>query len=174
VPLVVKVAAGTRQTINANAAIGRRAAGPVSVALSATGPIEAESAQYFSGSPNLGAAPGIIVPAAAIPLTDALFTDLGPTLADGAPIRRTVYLYNPDPSPSQISADYFGQSGVLAGSTTYIAPAGGITAVDVGQDAPTSGPLGAEFRSTGAFVALAVGLTPDRRCALEEPASPAY
>ncbi|HVA90952.1 MAG TPA: hypothetical protein VNL71_14050 [Chloroflexota bacterium] len=173
-PVTVKVAAGTRQTIGVNAAIGDQGAGPFSVALSVTGPIEAESAQYFGGSPNQGSAPGIIVPAASIPLTDALFTDLGPTLADGTPVTRKVYLYNPGATPAQITATYYGSAGVLGGSASYTVPAGGITTVDVGQDELGSAPMGAEFRSANAFVALAVGMTSDGKCAIEEPASSAY
>jgi hypothetical protein len=172
--VMIKIAAGARGTIGANAAIGSRPTGPFSVAVGATGPLEAESAQYFGGSPNQGSAPGIIVPAASIPLTDALFTDLGLTLVDGTPITRKVYLYNPGATADQVAVTYYGSAGVLAGSPTYTIPAGGITTVDVGQDETARGPMGAEFRSSSGFVALAVGMTIEGKCAIEEPASAAY
>ncbi|MGH2409457.1 MAG: DUF5719 family protein, partial [Chloroflexota bacterium] len=173
-PVTLKLAAGTRGTIGANAVIGSRPAGPFSVALGATGPLEAESAQYFGGSPNQGSAPGIVVPAASIPLTDALFTDLGSTLEDGTPVTRKLYLYNPGATPAQITVTYYGTAGVLAGLPTYMVPAGGITTVDVGQDEAGRGPMGAEIRASSSFVALAVGMTSDEKCAIEEPASAAY
>jgi hypothetical protein len=173
-PVVVKVAPGTRQTVGANAAVGSRPIAPFSVALSATGPIEAESAQYFGGSPNSARAPGVVVPASAIPLTDAFFTDLGAKLADGTPLRRNVYLYNPGSSPARISATYFAGTGPLSHATDYTVPAGGITTVDIQADATGAGLLGAEFRSADAFIAVAIGRTEDGRCALAEPASARY
>ena len=173
-PVTVKVAAGTRQTVSANAAVGSHAVAPFSVALSATGPIEAESAQYFGGSPNSAKAPGVIIPASAIPVTDAMFTDLGATLADGTQLKRRVYLYNPDSAPILITATYFTAAGALSRTTDYAAPADGITTVDVQADATSAGVLGAEFHSSGAFIAVAIGLTGDGLCALEEPARARY
>jgi len=173
-PVTLKLAAGTRGTIGANAVIGSRPAGPFSLALGATGPLEAESAQYFGGSPNQGSSPGIIVPAASVPLTDAVFTDLGQTLADGTPVTRKLYLYNPGAVPAQLTVIYHGSAGVLDGSPTYMVPADGITTVDVGQDETDRGPMGAEIRSSEAFVALAVGMTSDGKCAIEEPASAVF
>ena len=173
-PVTLKLAAGTRGTIGANAAIGSQPAGPFSVALGATGPLEAESAQYFGGSPNQGSAPGIIVPAASVPLTDAVFTDLGQTLADGTPVTRKLYLYNPGAVPAQLTVAYYSGAGILSGSPTYMVPAGGITTVDVGQDETNRGPMGAEIRASEAFVALAVGMTSDGKCAIAEPASAVF
>ncbi|MGH2391127.1 MAG: hypothetical protein ACRDIE_23270 [Chloroflexota bacterium] len=173
-PVIVKVAAGTRQTVGVNAAVGSRATAPFSVALSATGPIEAESAQYFGGSPNAAKAPGVVIPASTIPLTDAFFTDLGAASADGTRVDRKVYLYNPDSSPAQVTATYFTGEGTVSHTTDYAVPAGGITTVDVQADATGAALLGAEFRSSDAFIAVAIGRTGDGRCALEEPASARY
>jgi hypothetical protein len=173
-PVIVKVAAGTRQTVGVNAAVGSAAVAPFSVALSATGPIEAESAQYFGGSPNAAAVPGVIVPASAVPVTDALFTDLSGTLADGTQLKRKVYLYNPNGATVRITATYFTGSGALSHSTDYTVPADGITTVNIQAEATSTGILGAEFRSSSGFIAMAIGLTGDGLCALEEPASARY
>ncbi len=173
-PVVIKVAPGTRRTVGANAVVGSGAIAPFSMALSATGPIEAESAQYFGGSPNAARAPGVVIPASSIPLTDAFFTDLGAKLADGTPLRRKVYLYNPGSSPAHISATYFTGAGPLSHTTAYAVPAGGITTADIQADASDADLLGAEFRSADAFIAVAVGRSEDGRCALAEPASARY
>ena len=103
-----------------------------------------------------------------------MFTDLSGALADGAPLKRRVYLYNPDSAPSRITATYFTGSGALTHTIDYTVPADGITTVDVQADAPGPGALGAEFRSSGAFIAVAIGRTGDGLCALEEPASARY
>jgi len=173
-PVVVAVAPGTRQTVGANVTIGTRAAGPFSVSLSASGPIVAESAQYFGGSPNIGSTPGVAFPAYSAALLDGLLSELSTSSASGAPINRQVFLYNPNGAPLQMTATYFGANGTLR-QASYSVPASGIAVVNVNQGATglPAGPLGAEFKlngGSGGFVAYAVGKTTDGRSATEDSA----
>ena len=170
-PLPISVAPGTRKTIIANTALNA-AAGQFTVSLSANGPIQAEAAQYFGGSPNIGTHPGVDFPASPGG-TDLLLSDLSTMLPDGAPITRTVYLSNPSTAAIGIVATYFGTTGATA-QGSYTVPAGGMTTVDVGQAVTPSigrGPVGAEFRlnaGSGPFLAYAVGRTADGRSATED------
>ena len=173
-PVVVPVAPGTRQTVGANVTIGTRAAGPFSVSVSASGPIVAESAQYYGGSPNIGSTPGVAFPAYSAALLDGLLSELSTSSASGAPINRQVFLYNPNGAPLQITATYFGANGTLR-QASYSVPAAGIAVVNVNQGASglPAGPLGAEFKlngGSGGFVAYAVGKTTDGRSATEDSA----
>ena len=171
-PVVVSVAPGTRQTVGANATIGSRVAGPFSVSVSANAPVVAESAQYYGGSPNVGSTPGIAFPAYSAAILDGLLSELSTTSATGAPISRQVFLYNPNGTPLQIAATYFGNGGPPK-QGSYALPAGGIVVVNVNQAALglQSGPVGAEFRvlgNSGGFVGYAVGRTSDGRSATED------
>ena len=169
-PLPISVAPGTRKTIIANTALN--AAGPFTVSLSANAPIQAEAAQYFGGSPNIGAHPGVDFPASPGG-TDLLLSDLSTILPDGTPITRTVHLSNPSAAAIGIVATYFGTTGATA-QGSYTVPAGGVTTVDVGQAVTPSlgrGPIGAEFRlnaGSGPFLAYAVGRTADGRSTTED------
>jgi hypothetical protein len=177
----VSVAPGTRQTIIANNALGAGAVSAFSVSLTATGPIEAESAQYFSGSPNIGQHPGVAFPAQVGAASDVFLTDLSTTLADNnATLGRSVYLYNPGSTVIQVVASYFGGNSANP-SVSYTVPAGGIQVVDVDQDTQASippGALGGEFKlaagSSGGFIAYAVGLSTDSLSATEDVGNPAY
>jgi hypothetical protein len=176
----VNVSAGTRQTILANSVLGAAAVSLFSVTLNATGLIEAEAAQYFNGSPNIGEHPGVAFPAQANPTTDVFLSDLSTQLADNTAVNRTAYLYNPGSAPIQVAATYFGSTGTTT-QQTYTVPAGGITQVNVEQDTQTNippGPLGAEFKlasgSTGNFIAYAVGRTSDDLSATEDVGVPAF
>ena len=177
----VSVSPGTRQTIIANNFLGTSTVPVFSVSLTATGPIEAESAQYFGGSPNIGEHPGLAFPAQAAAAADVFLTDLSTRLPDNnAALNRSVYLYNPGSSAIQVLATYFGSNGANP-TATYTVPAGGIQVVDVEQDTQVSippGPLGAEFKlaagSGGGFIAYAVGLTSDSLSATEDVGNPAY
>ena len=170
-PLPISVAPGTRKTIIANTALNA-ASSPFTVSLSASGPIQAEAAQYFGGSPNIGMHPGVAFPASPGG-TDLLLSDLSTMLLDGTPITRTVYLSNPSSTAIGVIATYFGTTGATAPGT-YTVPAGGVTAVDVNQAVTPSlgrGPIGAEFRlnaGSGPFLAYAVGRTADGRSATED------
>jgi hypothetical protein len=180
-PATVTVNPGTRQTIIANNSLGTAAVPGFSVSLTATGPIEAESAQYFRGSPNIGLHPGVAFPAQAAPGTDLFMTDLSTTLPDNnTALDRTVYLFNPGTTAIQIAATYFGGNGATATATYTVAP-GAIQTVDAVQDTQASippGPLAAEFKVTpagsGGFLASSVGLTSDNLSATEDVGTPAY
>ena len=170
----VTVAPGTRQTIIANTALGAAAVSQFSVVLNATGPIEAESAQYFNGSPNVGKHPGVAFPALSASYTDVYFSDLSTQLADNTAVDRTVYLYNPGTVSIGVSATYFGGTGSTA-TATYTVPAGGIISADVGTDTGANippGPAGAEFKlasgGAGTFIAYATGRTADGLLAVED------
>jgi len=178
-PATVNLAPGTRQTVDANSVIGAAAAGPYSVSITATGPIEAESAQYYGGSPNTGSHPGVVLPAFSGSTTDVYMSDLANQYADNAPVNRSVYLYNPLTTPVQVAGAYYGSSGAV-GQAVYTVPAGGIVTVNVNNDTKTTivpGQIGAEFKvlagTTGAFIAAAVGITSDSLSATEDAGLPA-
>jgi hypothetical protein len=180
-PATATVSPGTRQTIIANNYVGSGKVPAFSVSLVATGPIEAESAQYFSGSPNIGEHPGVDFPAQAGAATDVYFTDLSTTLPDNSQaLDRTVYLYNPGATVIQVAATYFGGNGATMQTAYTVAP-GGIQPVNVVDDTQNGippGPLGAEFKlasgSTGSFIAYSVGLSSDSLSATEDVGNPSY
>lgn len=170
----VTVAPGTRQTILTNIPLGAAAVSQFSVVLNATGPIEAESAQYFNGSPNVGKHPGVAFPALSASYTDVFFSDLSTQLADSTAVDRTVYLYNPGTVSIGVSATYYGSTSSTA-IASYSVPAGGIASVDVDTDTSANippGPVGAEFKltsgSAGTFIAYATGRTADGLLAIED------
>ena len=107
-PRVVSVAAGTRQTIVVNPVLGAAAVTPFSAVLNATGPIEAEAAQYYGGSPNVGKHPGVAFPLQAGGSGTVLMSNLETSLLDGIGLQRTVYLYNPGTAAVQVAATYYG------------------------------------------------------------------
>ncbi|HXT35468.1 MAG TPA: hypothetical protein VN837_07810 [Chloroflexota bacterium] len=172
-PLSVAISAGRRQTIIANQTPG--AAGPVSILIGATGPIAAESAQYFGGSPNVGSHPGVAYPAQGAAAHTVFVPDLSTALDDSTPVTRTVYLYNPGAAPITVNAFYDGVSGSGA-QITYTVLAGGIITVNVNQDAALpAGPIGGIFTvagSNGALVVSALGITADGRSATENVGVP--
>ncbi|HEY8286921.1 MAG TPA: hypothetical protein VIJ28_21230 [Chloroflexota bacterium] len=173
-PVSVQVPAGRRQTIAANQLLGATT-GPASILIGATGPIAAEAAQYFGGSPNVGSHPGVAYPAQGAAAHTVFVPDLSTALADSTPVTRTVYLYNPGVDPITVNAFYDGASGSGAQST-YTVPAGGIITVNVNQDAALpSGPIGGVFTvsgSNGALVVSALGITADGRSATENVGVP--
>src|SRR6185437_15048957 len=166
-PVIVDVPPGTRQTIPVNAALGSIPFGPVSVMLNASGPIDAEAAQYAGGSPNAGPHPGIGFAGSATSTTDAVLTDLATILNDRTPVKRTLFLFNPTALSEQIVARYLGPGGA-ASESTYTVAAGGILTISVNQDTQSLGAtdvLGAELRvvspASGGFLAASVGVTID-------------
>ena len=176
-PQLVGVAPGTRQTIVVNLVLGTTAVTSFSAVLTATGPIEAESAQYYGGSPNVGRHPGVAFPLQAAGGGAAVLSDLETSLPDGTALQRTVYLYNPGTAAVQVAATYYGANGATA-QGSYGVPAQGVTAVDVTQDAGLSlpaGALGAQFTAGGGgtVIAYAVGITADGLSATEDVGAPA-
>jgi hypothetical protein len=176
----VTVAAGTRQTIIANNVLGSSTVSPYSVVLRASGPIMAESAQYYGGSPNSGRHPGVDYPALAQGSSDVFLSDLASLLTDNVTaVNNTVFIHNPGGAGLQVTGTYFGGNGKTAQST-YTVPAGGIATIDPGQDASTAippGPLGAEYTvsggTPGTIVVYAVGRTNDNLSATEDVGMPA-
>ena len=175
--LTVSVPPGTRQTVGANAAIGAKAAGPFSVTLSAADKvgIQAEAAQYFGGSPNLGRHPGVALAALTAPIGDAYFADLSTSGSDGTALNRMVYLYNPLGSACHVAATYVGPSGATV-RASYTVGANGIVAIDVGKEVRNAiqpGAVGGSFHSDdGYFVASSVARTADGQSAIEEVGAP--
>ena len=149
-----------------------------SVLLTATGPIEAESAQYYAGSPNIGRHPGVAFPAQAAGSGDLYLSNLETSYRDGTSVQRTVYLYNPGAAAVQVAATYYGGNGTTA-QASYSVPADGVTTVQAGEDAGLTlppGPLGARFTVTGGsgtIIAYAVGTTADGLSATEDAGVPA-
>ena len=174
---VVRVAAGTRRTVRANQALGPTPVGPFSVILSASAPYEAEAAQYYGGSPNLGRHPGVAFLPARISGGSLFLSDLSTLLADGSPMQRTVYLQNPGPAAIAVSATYYGSTGALA-VKSYTVPTNGVATIDVNAAISTSlpsGPIGATFTPLGggSLSAVAIGKTLDGRSAIEDVGIPA-
>ena len=173
---VVPVAAGTRQTVRVNQALGPTPIGPFSVILNATAPIEAEAAQYYGGSPNLGRHPGVAFPPARISGGSLFLSDLSTLLADGSPMQRTVYLQNPGQAPVEVSATYYGSTSAPV-VKSYTVLAGGVAAIDVNAAISTSiphGAIGATFTPLGggSLDAVAIGKTLDGQSAIEDVAIP--
>jgi hypothetical protein len=172
-PVTVDVPPGTRRTIAVNEVLGSNPVGPVSAVLNASGPIDAEAAQYAGGSPNSGPHPGVAFAGVTTPTTDAFLTDLGTALANGTPIKRTLFLFNPTSASEQIAATYISAAGTQA--VSYTVAAGSVLTVNVNQDTPAIGPasaLGAELRLVsgmpGGFLAASVGETIDGLSATED------
>ena len=170
--LTVSVPPGTRRTVGANAAIGARATGPFSVTISAADKvgIQAEAAQYFGGSPNLGRHPGAALAALTAPVGDAYFADLSTGGADGAVLNRIVYLYNPLTSACHVAASYVGPTGATV-RASYTVGANGIVAIDIGKEVRNViqvGAVGGSFHSDdGYFVASSIARTADGQSAIE-------
>lgn len=176
-PATVSVAPGTRQTIAVNPLLGTLPVRPLSVTLQATGPIEAEAAQYYGGSPNLGSHPGVAFAASPTLTADAVVPDLSTALVDGTPVNRVVYLYNPGIVALQVRATYFGRGGNPV-TATYSIPAGGVTtaAVNSAVQGLPPGPIGGEFTlaaGSGGFLVYSVGRTADGFAATEDVGTPA-
>lgn len=168
---IARVAAGTRQTISANLVLGKPV-GPFSVTLDASGGIVAEEAQYFGGSPNQGAHPGVAVLPGGGGYTLYL-SSLDTRLVDGTTVQRQLFLYNPSNASMQVVASYFSAGGGTQFGS-YTIPAGGITTVSVNRDAASllSDVVGAELTvagNSGDLLAYAVGRT--AAGALEEAGS---
>ena len=154
------------------------AVSPFSAVITATGPIMAESAQYYDGSPNQGPHPGVDFPALARGSSSLFLSDLATKLPDGASVNRLAFLYNPGSASILVTATYFGGNGATA-QKSYSVPAGGATTVNVNQDVGNSipsGPLGAEFVATnpptGIFFIYAAGRTSDGLSATEDIGAP--
>ena len=174
---VVTVPAGTRQTVRVDQALGPTPIGPFSVILNATAPIEAEAAQYYGGSPNVGRHPGVAFPPARISGGSLFLSDLSTLLADGSPMQRTVYLQNPGQAPVEVSATYYASNGAPV-VKSYTVPAGGMATIDVNAAISTSippGPIGATFTPLGggSLGAVAIGKTLDGQSAIEDVGIPA-
>ena len=174
-PRLVTVAAGTRQTILVNRVLGPTPRGPFSSTLSATAPIEAEAAQYYGGSPNVGRHPGVAFLPARRSGTGLFLSDLSTLLADGSPVQRIIYLHNAGQLPLDVRATYYASTGAQT-ATSYIVPAGGVTRVDVNaavSGALPPGPLGATLTPLGGSLsAVAIGRTLDGQSALEDVGVP--
>jgi hypothetical protein len=170
--VVIRVAPGTRQTVSANQVIGPHSAGPYSIAVDADAPIEAEVAQYFGGSPNVGTSPGVALPALTRATAGAVLSALATRQATGEAVTQRVYLYDPYGAALKVSATFYGGNGRTA-QGVYSVQAGGITAIDVNQvtRALPQGPIGARLArlsGPGGFVTVAIGRTNDGRSATED------
>jgi len=161
------VAPGTRETLNANQAVSNTASIYATVLTSAS-PFVAEKPQYFGGSPNAGAHPGVAPTGAPAGVKSAAFPDLNLVDAAGQAEQQTVFLYNPTTAPIAVTGTYYSGNG--SKSQVYNVPAGNIVTVNVNTDAAglPAGALGATFTvtSTGAndsFVATNIANTTDGR-----------
>ncbi len=163
----IAVAPGTRETINANAAVSNTASIYATILTSAS-PFVAEKPQYFGGSPNIGTHPGVAPTGAPAGVKSAAFPDLSLSDVAGQAQQQTVFLYNPTTAPIAVTGTYYSTSGVK--SQAYTVPANNIVTVNVNADAAglPAGALGATFAvtSSGAndsFVATNIANTADGR-----------
>ena len=161
------VAPGTRETLNANQAVSNTASIYATVLTSAS-PFVAEKPQYFGGSPNTGAHPGVAPTGAPAGVKSAAFPDLNLIDAAGQAEQQTVFLYNPTSAPIAVTGTYYAGNG--SKSQVYSVPAGNIVTVNVNSDAAglPAGALGATFTVTSAgandsFVATNIANTTDGR-----------
>jgi len=161
------VAPGTRETLNANQAVSNTASIYATVLTSAS-PFVAEKPQYFGGSPNAGAHPGVAPTGAPAGVKSAAFPDLNMVDAAGQAEQQTVFLYNPTSAPITVTGAYYSGNG--SKSQVYNVPAGNIVTVNVNTDAAglPAGALGATFTVTSAgandsFVATNIANTTDGR-----------
>jgi len=161
------VAPGTRETLNANQAVSNTASIYGTVLTSAS-PFVAEKPQYFGGSPNAGAHPGVAPTGAPAGVKSAAFPDLNLVDAAGQAEQQTVFLYNPTSAPITVTGTYYSGNG--SKSQVYSVPAGNIVTVNVNSDAAglPAGALGATFTVTSAgatdsFVATNIANTTDGR-----------
>lgn len=162
----VSVAAGTRQTIAADAAVNNTASIYATV-LTSSSPFVAEKPQYFGGSPNVGTHPGVAPSGAPAGVKSAAFPDLSLTDAAGHAQQQTVFLYDPTTAPITVTATYYASNGTTK-AVSYGVAASSITTVNVNSDAGSlpAGALGATFvvTSSGAndsFVATNIANTSD-------------
>lgn len=158
------VAPGTRKTIISSAVVQ---AAQFSASLKASGPIEAEAAQYYGGSPNSGMHPGVAFPAVASASGDLFLSGLATLLPDSTGIGYNLYLYNPGTTAVSAEATFFGASGAPF-HTTYTVSPGHIDTVPLSEAVGTllpAGPIGAEITTigSGGLIAYAVGSTADGR-----------
>ncbi len=163
----VQVAPGTRQTINANAAV-RNTAGIYATVLTSSSPFVAEKPEYFGGSPNQGTHPGVAPSGAPAGVKSAAFPDLGLTDAAGVARQQTVFLYNPTPAPITVAGTYYASNG--SKTVNYAVAANSIATVNVNADAGSlpAGSLGATFivtsgRANDQFVATNIANSADGR-----------
>jgi len=161
------VAPGTRETLNANQAVSNTASIYATMLTSAS-PFVAEKPQYFGGSPNAGAHPGVAPTGAPAGMKSAAFPDLNLVDAAGQAEQQTVFLYNPTSAPITVTGTYYSGNG--SKSQVYNVPAGNIVTVNVNTDAAglPAGALGATFTVTSAgatdsFVATNIANTTDGR-----------
>ncbi|MCA1598266.1 MAG: hypothetical protein LC769_04470, partial [Chloroflexi bacterium] len=104
------VAPGTRETLNANQAVSNTASIYATVLTSAS-PFVAEKPQYFGGSPNAGAHPGVAPTGAPAGVKSAAFPDLNLVDAAGQAEQQTVFLYNPTTAPITVTGAYYSGNG---------------------------------------------------------------
>jgi len=161
------VAPGTRETLNANQAVSNTASIYATVLTSAS-PFVAEKPQYFGGSPNTGAHPGVAPTGAPAGVKSAAFPDLNLVDAAGQAEQQTVFLYNPTSAPIAVTGAYYSGNG--SKSQVYTVPAGNIVTVNVNTDAAglPAGALGATYTVTSvgandSFVATNIANTTDGR-----------
>jgi hypothetical protein len=171
-PYTVSLAPATRQTIALSTLLGIHALSPCSVAIQASGAVEAEGAEYLGGSPNTGRHPGMVFPAVAA-TTTAYLPDVSTHLPSGAGVHRLVYVYGAAPRPIQLQVAYFGEAG-RGPTATYTVPGGSILTIDVNSDTAHMsgrGPIGMSLAATpgsnGTFIAVTTGITADGLSALE-------
>jgi hypothetical protein len=172
-PYSVNLAPQTRQTIVLSTLLGTHALSPCSIAIQASGPVEAEGAQYVGGSPNTGHHPGMVFPAVAAATTTAYLPDVSTHLPSGAGVHRLVYVYGAAAQPLQLQVAYFGEAG-RGPTATYTVPGGGILTIDVNNDTahlsgrgPLAMSLAATPGSNGTFIAVTTGISTDGLSALE-------
>jgi len=160
----ITVSPQTRETIAVNSVInaGAPVSGPYYTTVSSDQPIFVEKPQYIGGSPNMGTHPGLSPSGTVGGVTSVLFPNVNTGTASGSAISETVFLVNTGAAPISVSGTYYTPSGAAV-TKSYSVASSQLIVVNVNADAGglPVGPLGAQYTSSGQFVAARVSSSPD-------------
>ena len=160
----ITVSPQTRETIAVNSVInaGAPVNGPYYTTVSSDQPIFVEKPQYIGGSPNMGTHPGLSPSGTVGGVTSVLFPNVNTGTASGSAISETVFLVNTSAAPISVSGTYYTPSGAAV-TKSYSVASSQLIVVNVNADAGglPVGPLGAQYTSSGQFVAARVSSSPD-------------
>lgn len=113
-----KLTAGPNQrgTFTLQSLLGKHPHSPVAAIITGDLPVVAEEAQYFGGSPNRGSHAGASIEGRAAPATRWLFA-----AGDTARYREMEYVFNPNATPTTVTARFIGADGQVV-TASYAAP----------------------------------------------------
>jgi hypothetical protein len=161
----ITVSPQTRETVVVNQVInaGAPVAGPFYTVVSSDQPVFVEKPQYLGGTPNSGRHPGVSPSGTIGGVTSVLFPNVNTGTASGTPISETVFIVNTSAAPITVNGTYYTPSGTTV-TKAYSVASNQMVVVNVNADSGglPVGPLGAQFTSTGQFVAARISNSPDQ------------